>query len=159
MNARTERVNGKIREKQVPARVDCMYLITAWRPAPQAPGPIGAGTVSKEEHQALSRILHTLLRFPVLPANVLQGTLAALTAVPELPTSVAQPDGIKNLGDFWSSVKTEWRPALQYVVTLPYDIFDELEAPEVASKVMHYGQTRRPAGAVAYVRRWGRTST
>jgi hypothetical protein len=141
---RQERVNGLVKEKQVPARVDCMYLITAWKAEPQAPASMQQWDTAREEHQVLSLILHTLLRFPVLPATALQGALAKLTPVPELPASVAQPDGIKNLGDFWSSVRNEWRPAIQYVVTVPFDIYSELETPQVTSKVRHSGQLEDP---------------
>src|SRR5687768_4152326 len=45
-------------ETRAPVRVDLAYLITAWT------------TDVSDEHQLLGRVLSTLLRFPVLPADV-----------------------------------------------------------------------------------------
>jgi len=132
--------NNTVTEKERPARVDCFYLITAWKPQQAAPA-IQQWQVAVDEHHLLSRVLQTLLRFPVLPSTVLQGDLAKLDPLPEIPTSVAQPDGMKNLGDFWNAVKSAWRPAIQYVVTIPFDLVKVFTAPLVASKIMRYGQS------------------
>jgi hypothetical protein len=141
-NERAQQRNpdGTVTEKPLPKRVDCFYLITAWIPQPTDLA-IPAWGVAVDEHHLLSRVLKTLLRFPALPTSVLQGDLAALDPPPEIPTRVAQPDGLKELGDFWSANRNAWRPALQYVVTIPFDLEKDFTAPMVVTKIMRYGQT------------------
>lgn len=141
-NERAQQRNpdGTVTEKPLPARVDCFYLVTAWKPQPTDLA-IPQWGVAVEEHHLLSRVLKTLLRFPALPTSVLQGDLATLDPPPEIPTWVAQPDGMKELGDFWkSATQNAWRPALQVVVTIPFDLEKAFTAPMVTTKIMRYGQ-------------------
>jgi hypothetical protein len=131
--------DGTVTERLPPARVDCFYFVTAWKP--QATDlNIPQWGVALEEHHLLARVLQTLFRFPELPVDIRQGDLATIEPIPEIPTSVAQPDGMKNLGDFWNAVKNEWRPAIQYVVSLPFDLLEAFTAPMVTTKIMRYGQ-------------------
>jgi hypothetical protein len=137
--ARQRNPDGTVTEKPLPVRVDCFYLITAWKPQP-TDLPIPQWGVAVEEHHLLSRVLKTLLRFPELPTSVLQGDLATLDPL-EIPTWVAQPDGMKELGEFWSAAQNAWRPALQVVVTIPFDLEKDFTAPMVVTKIMRHGQT------------------
>lgn len=55
-----------------PVRIDCGYCITAWS--------ISTSEAVLEEHRLLSQVVRVLLRFPTIPASVLQGSL--VTQIP-----------------------------------------------------------------------------
>ena len=60
-----ERSAGMVTKLAPPVRVDCSYMITAW-----------AGSDDKailEEHKLLGQVMKALLRYPNLPAELLQG--------------------------------------------------------------------------------------
>jgi hypothetical protein len=89
-------------------RYDLTYLITAWTRAVD------------DEHRLLWRVLQTLLRFPSLPDDMLQGALRDH----ELPiyTSIARPDSVlKSPGEFWTALENQIKPALTYTVVVATD--------------------------------------
>src|SRR5262249_29572448 len=65
----TRKSDGTVEKAYPPLRVRVSYCITAWSPIP--PG----STVEpvSEEHKWLGQVLQLLARFPLLPADVLQG--------------------------------------------------------------------------------------
>lgn len=90
-------------EHRAPVRVDFTYLITAWT------------TDVADEHQLLGRLLTTLLRFPVLPDEVLKG---AMQSQPRpLQAWIAQPERTPNAWDFWGSLEGRLKASISYVVT------------------------------------------
>jgi hypothetical protein len=96
-------------QKRAPVRIDLSYLISAW-------------TVEIDtEHNLLGRILTALLRFPLLPTEVLQG---AMQSQP-LPVQawIARPERVPNPWDFWGHVENRMKSALSYVVTVAFDPF------------------------------------
>jgi hypothetical protein len=137
--ARRRNSDGTVTDEPLPARVDCFYLVTAWKPQPTDLA-IPQWGVAVEEHHLLSRVLQTLLRFPEIPTGALQGDLATLHPPPVIPMSIVQPDGMRELCDFWSANQSAWRPALQVVITIPFDLEKAFTAPMVTTKIMHYGQ-------------------
>jgi hypothetical protein len=53
--------------------------------------------------------------------------------------TVAAPDPSRALGDFWTSMRVPWRPAISLVVTAPLDLLVEDEpAPALTTFVQHY---------------------
>jgi hypothetical protein len=99
-----ERNNTTAKKLAPPVRVDCSYLITAW-----------AGDVVSE-HRLLSKVMKVLLRYPTLPAEALQGSLAGLE--PPLPTAALQPGHLQSLGEFWQALGGKPKAALNYTVTI-----------------------------------------
>lgn len=99
-------------ESPPPARVDLTYLISAW-----------TNDVS-DEHQLLGRLLATLLRYPHLPAEVLQGVIQNQPL--PLHAWIAQPERTPNAWDFWGSLESRLKAGISYVVTAAI----ELHPPE-----------------------------
>ncbi len=97
------RIGNLASERRAPVRVDLTYLITAWT------------TDVSDEHQLLGRILTTLLRYPLLPDEVLKGTMQ--TQPLPLQAWIAQPDRTPNAWDFWSSLDGRLKAGISYAVT------------------------------------------
>lgn len=92
-----------------PVRVDCSYLVTAW-PSASAPVPI------QDEHAILGAVLQILLRYPLLPEVVLQGSLANQDL--PLPATALQPSRMQSASEFWQSLGGKLKVALSYTVTI-----------------------------------------
>lgn len=112
--------NGRATKKKAPARIDLAYLVTAWT------------STIEDEHRLLWRALWALFRNPLLPEEVLQGSLKE-AKVP-IPASVAQPDKIPNAADLWGALDNEFKPSLHLVVTLPLDLAKEITGSLVFTK-------------------------
>jgi len=105
--------NGGVAQRAVrrraPVRVDCSYLITAWSSE-------SSTTRALDEHHLLSEVMTALLRHPVLPDVLLQGSLKA-QEVP-LPSSTLQPGRLQSVGEFWQALGGKPKAALNYTVTI-----------------------------------------
>lgn len=101
--------NGAVTQQRAPVRVDCSYLITAW-PSDTSPNP------AKDEHMLLGEVMMVLLRHPVIPAAVLQGSLKEQE--PSLPAVTLQPGRLQSLGEFWQALGGKPKAALNYTVTI-----------------------------------------
>jgi len=88
---------------RAPVRVDLSYLITVWT------------TDVSDEHQLLGRILTTLLRFPLLPAEVLKGVLQTQSL--PLHAWIAQPERLPNPWEFWGHMDHGMKAGLHFVLT------------------------------------------
>jgi hypothetical protein len=138
----TDVVAGTFVRRIPPLRVTCGYLVTGWSNA------VGPARVV-EEHRLLGQALLWLSRFPRIPAGLLQGTLAVQPFPP--PTMVAQADGNRNSGEFWSALGMAPRPAFTVSVTIAMDLSIELaEGPPVSTKEIRLQQIA-PAGAMESV--------
>jgi hypothetical protein len=113
-----------------PLRVECAYLVTAW----SDPG-VGAAVRVSQEHRLLGLSLAWLSRFPTIPENYLQGSLAASPFPP--PTAVARPQAPEEPGQFWTALGISPRPALTLVVTVSLDlaVATSLGPPVAASEL------------------------
>ena len=108
-------------KKKAPPRIDLSYLVTVW------------AKHIMDEHRLLGSLLATLIRYPVLPAEVIQGVLKNIDY--PIPTSAAQPDGLlKNPADFWTALDNQLKPFINYVVTLPLELDISFTAPIVSTK-------------------------
>ena len=109
--------------RRTPARVDFKYLITVW----------AAETL--DEHQILGRILQALLRFQILPTEILQGELVEQS----LPVRAwaAQPEDIPQVWEFWGANEWRLKASLSYRVTLTIE-----HTPPVDVDLVRETQTR-----------------
>lgn len=116
-----------------PLFFDLTYLVTAWTRAVE------------DEHRLLWHVLQTLVRFPALPKQHLQGRLAEYEW--PLYTSVAQLEGVlKSPGEFWTALENQLKPSLTFVVTLGLD----REALPAGPPVLSSGiRVRLPEAAAA----------
>lgn len=140
--------DGYTVESKAPARLDCHYLVTAWSPVTFSPPMVEP---TRDEHVRLYEVLALLMQHrPLFPADVYASgpvngrTLANVPAdlQPELPIDVSLPDGLRNLGDFWTTMKVAWRPAIQLTVTVPVVPGDPpQDFPQVTTIAADYRQT------------------
>ena len=87
-----------------PVRIDLGYYITTWT------------TDVADEHRLLGNILTTLLRFPILPDDVLQGSL--VNPPKPLKAWIAQPEKTPNVWDIWGAVEGLVKAGLSYQITV-----------------------------------------
>lgn len=122
------RGSGPAVRQRPPVRVDCAYLVTAW-PSDAAPNP------SQDEHRLLGEVMKVLLRFPVIPEVLLQGSLQGQE--PPLPAVTIQPSELQSWGDFWQAIGAKPKAALNYKVTIgvPVDRPLETEALVIDKKL------------------------
>ena len=107
------RDDGQIAERATrrrsPVRVDCSYLITAWSSE-------SSTTRALDEHHLLSEVMKVLLRHPLLPEALLQGSLRGQE--PPLPSTTLQPGRLQSVGEFWQALGGKPKAALNYTVTI-----------------------------------------
>ena len=117
---RKENISTK---KKTPIRVDLSYFITVW------------SKHVADEHRLLGRIAAALMLFPILPEDVLQGALKGCGY--PVHAAAAQPDGIlKNPADFWTTMESQIKPSINYMVTIPMDLSISITASLVFTKVL-----------------------
>jgi hypothetical protein len=114
-------------ERRAPARVDFTYLITAWT------------TDVSDEHQLLGRVLLALLRYPLLPDEVLKGAMQ--TQPLPLQAWIAQPERTPNAWDFWSSLDGRLKAGISYVVTAALEPYPVEEVGLVTEKLVTFEET------------------
>lgn len=104
--------DGTTIKQRSPVRVDCSYLVTAW-PSTGAPNPV------QDEHRMLSEVMRVLLRHPIIPDEILQGSLVGQE--PSLPTITLQQGRLQSVGEFWQALKGTPKAVLHYTVTISVD--------------------------------------
>jgi hypothetical protein len=124
--------NGTVTRVPPPVRVACAYLITAW----------AAGI--DDEHLLLGQVMQALLRYPTIPATMLQGALAE-DGLP-LPTSALQASSLQSIGEFWQAMRGKPRAALSYTVTISVSAADPVETPIVRESVVRLDLGAQPEG-------------
>lgn len=93
-------------------RIDCHYLVTA-----VATTQLGS---EMDEARILGAALRALLRHRVLPAAVLQGSLAGQTP-PVRAATVRQNENPSRI-DLWHALKGKPRASLHYALTVAVDV-------------------------------------
>ena len=101
--------DGTATKKLVPVRVDCSYLITAWASE-------SSTSRALDEHRLLSEVMRVLIRHPVIPEVLLQGSLKGQE--PPLPSSTLQPGRLQSVAEFWQALGGKPKAALNYTVTI-----------------------------------------
>lgn len=132
-----ERVGTQLVRQPAPLRVDCSYLVTAW-------SNDMAAARTAAEHLLLSQSLLWLSRFPIIPAGFLQGDLVDQPFPP--PALVAQMDGTKNAGEFWTALGQPPRPSFNVVVTIAMSLdLPFPEGPPVVTKDIRINKITPPS--------------
>jgi len=101
--------NGSAKKWRSPVRIDCSYLITAWSSE-------SSTSRAMDEHRLLSEVIKVLIRYPVLPEVLLQGSLRGQE--PPLPSSTLQPGRLQSVAEFWQALGGKPKAALNYTVTI-----------------------------------------
>jgi len=118
-----------------PIRVDLTYFVTAWT------------TEVEDEHEILWRLYGALANANPLPEELLHGRLR------EQPHSIATRTGhrledLSNLTDLWNVMDNQFRPSLNYTVTLALERTLEIPTTMVLSKRLRFFNSSgdRPEG-------------
>lgn len=111
--------NSTLVRKRPPVRVDCSYLITAWASA-SAPNP------AQDEHRILGEVMQVLLRYPKLPAGILQGALQRQEFLP--PTTSLQAGQLQSMAEFWQALGGKPKAVLNFTVTIDVEAMPPVEA-------------------------------
>ena len=101
--------DGTAMRRRAPVRVDCSYLITAW-------ASDSSTSRALDEHHLLSEVMKVLVRHPILPEVLLQGSLRGQE--PPLPSSTLQPGRLQSVSEFWQALGGKPKAALNYTVTI-----------------------------------------
>jgi len=109
-----------------PLRVDVTYFITAWT------------TEVEDEHEILWRILGALGNANPLPEALLQGRLIE-QPFPLTTRAAHRNEDLPKLTDVWTVMNTEYRPTINYTVTLALERTMELSIPMVFAKRLELG--------------------
>jgi hypothetical protein len=119
---------GPRRELRPPLRVDASYAVTAWT------------RDVEDEHRLLSQVMAILYAFPLLPEDVLAGTLVNGSQRFPLRTRTAA-ERHEDASDFWSAVGGQYKVSINYVVTLACEAGTSLErGPEVRTQTVRVYQ-------------------
>lgn len=106
-------------------RVDLTYRVTAF-----------ANSV-EDEHRLLSRALLTLLQYPILPENILQGQIQGQ----EITAFTARPDGIvQTPADYWGALDNDIKPSIDYKVTSRLGLDQTWDEPLVLTSSIKIGR-------------------
>jgi len=114
-------------------RVDLTYLITVWT------------TDIADEHQLLGRVLAALLKFPVLPDEVLKGTMQVQPY--PLRAWIAQPERMPNPWEFWGHMDHGMKAALSFVLTTSLEPFATTTSGFVKQTVTHVNLKLKQTGS------------
>lgn len=101
--------DGLSTARRAPVRVDCSYLVTAW-PSDSAPSP------AQDEHRLLGEVMYVLLRYPFLPAEILQGAMKE-QEVP-LPGIALQSGRMQSVSEFWQALGGKPKASLNLTITI-----------------------------------------
>lgn len=124
--------DGSICQKSAPPRIDCTYIMTAWKKAADD------NNEEKElqEHRLLSQVLHVLLKHPFIPSKHLQGSL--IDQEPSLPLITAHLDGLENPSRFWDALGGPLKPSVNCMITISLDIKKEFVGKMVINNIVDY---------------------
>jgi hypothetical protein len=114
--------NGTVTRKKLPIRYNATYNVTVWARA------------AEDEHTLLWGVLAALARNPVLPEDLVQGSLMEQPF--PIMARVGKPEQARtNPADLWQALDNRIRPSLTYVVTLALDPDVAFVAPPVLTTV------------------------
>lgn len=141
-----ELIDGEYKKRRPPIRVDCSYMLTAWSAQ-------SGDNASAKEHLLLSQTLLWLSRFPSIPVDYLPAEWKDNTRPDFQPFPVrmvvAEMNGVKEPGEFWSALGSPPRPSVNVVVTIAMNIAErkDLGVP-VAERVIRTGQRQEKTQAL-----------
>jgi Pvc16 N-terminal domain/Carboxypeptidase regulatory-like domain len=137
------RGNGQAFQERPPLRVEVSYAVTAWTRAVE------------DEHRLLSQVLAVLYAYPILPSDVLAGTLANGTQPFPLDTKTAQGRS-EDKADFWTSIGGQYKASLDYIVFASCDAGTRYKrGPEVRTATIQLRDVDRPRASMEEFHRAG----
>ena len=139
---REVRVNGSATATPPPLRLEVTYSVTAWTKAVE------------DEHRLLSQVLAILFSHAALPADLLEGRLAAASQLRAIETEVGRPKSEK--AEFWTSIGGRFKASLDYVVRLEVQsgvVFTR--GPEVRTQTMRFQLSDGPRRTMEELQRFG----
>jgi len=113
---------------RAPVRIDLAYLVTVWT------------SDIADEHQLLGRLLATLLRFPLLPPEVLKGSVQTQPQPPQ--AWIAQPERMPSPWEFWGHMDHGMKAGLNVVLTTSLDTQATETFPLATQTVTHLSEMR-----------------
>jgi hypothetical protein len=142
VSTRDVRVNGMTMSAPPPMRLEVTYSVTAWTKAVQ------------DEHRLLSQVLAILFSHVSLPADLLDGRLAAASMFRSIETEVGRPKEEK--ADFWTSIGGRYKASVDYAVKLEVESgLTFTRGPDVRTQTVHLGIKGGPARTVEELQRFG----
>lgn len=132
-----------------PRRYRLAYLVTAWTQRPE------------DEHRLLSALLASFIRNPVIPSDLLEGSLVEASVPVYLQVALPPPQD-RSLADVWSALGGELKPSIDLIVTAPLDpnVRIDAAAPVLEQPRIRVlgedGSAEDVAGIAAHRRRRGR---
>lgn len=134
-------VQGAVITLPPPMRLEMTYAVTAWASAVE------------DEHRLLSQVLAILFSHTSLPADLLEGPLAAASRLRAIETVVGRPKSEK--AEFWTSIGGRYKASIDYAVLLEVESGARFpRGPEVRTQTM---RVKRTEGAVEELQRFGGT--
>ena len=141
---RAENGNGGRRDIRPPLLLDASYAVTAWT------------RMVEDEHRLLSQAIAILYAWPQLPADVLAGSLASGVGPGYPPSARVAQSREDGRADFWTAVGGQYKPSIDYTITLPFQASSWLErGPETRSRSVRTRPMEGPRGAVEVRHRVG----
>lgn len=89
---------------------------------------------TRDQHELLWRVLAVLMKFPVIPDNVLPKSITELGM--SVNSRVSQPDDGPRPNEFWNALEVPPRPSLLYVLTAPLDLDLITQEPLVLTRTL-----------------------
>lgn len=120
-----QRIGGETTMTRPPLRMEASFAVTAWT------------REVEDEHRLLSQVLAILYAHPVLPADLLPGTLGDPSAQRyPITARVGQARG-EGKADFWSAIGGQYKASIDYVVTVSCESGTVVgRGPEVRTQTM-----------------------
>jgi hypothetical protein len=136
------RVNGHTFTAPPPMRLEVTYSVTAWTKAVE------------DEHRLLSQVLAILFSHVQLPADLLDGRLAAASQIRAIETEVGRPKEEK--ADFWTSIGGRYKASIDYAVRLEVESgLTFTRGPDVRTQTVRMGISDGPSRLIEQQQRFG----
>jgi Pvc16 N-terminal domain len=89
---------------------------------------------TRDQHELLWRVLAVLMKFPIIPDNLLPKSITDLGM--SVNSRVSQPDDGPRPNEFWNALEVPPRPSLLYVLTAPLDLDLITQEPLVLTRTL-----------------------
>jgi Pvc16 N-terminal domain/Carboxypeptidase regulatory-like domain len=136
------RVNGNTFTAPPPLRLEVTYSVTAWTKAVE------------DEHRLLSQVLAILFSHVQIPADLLEGRLAAASQLRAIETEVGRPKEEK--ADFWTSIGGRYKASIDYAIKLEVESgLSFSRGPDVRTQTVRMNLSDAPRRLMEELQRFG----
>ena len=136
------RVNGSTFTAPPPLRLEVTYSVTAWTKAVE------------DEHRLLSQVLAILFSHVQIPADLLEGRLAAASQLRAIETEVGRPKEEK--ADFWTSIGGRYKASIDYAIKLEVESgLSFSRGPDVRTQTVRMNLSDGPRRLMEELQRFG----